>query len=93
MSFTIEYKTNPAEKDWSTMNLKFDFFNKNWDEEQIFSEIMEYVYTDSRTDDDEDYEENFEVKDMKSYINKVNVHFKRQAKEDKEHEEEFRMMS
>lgn len=93
MSFTIEYKTNPDEKDWSTMTLKFDFFHKNWDEDRIFSEIMEYVYTDPRTDDDEDYEENCEVKDMKSYINKVNVHFERQSKEDKENEEEFRMMS
>lgn len=92
MSFTIEYKTNPSEKDWSKMTLEFSYFNKNLDDEQISMEIMEYVYTDPKTDDDEDYESNCYVKDMKSYINKVKVNFIKSTEQDKAHQEEFIMM-
>lgn len=72
MSLTIEYKTNPSQTEWSTMTIDFDCFSSIWDRDCIYSEIMEYVFTNV---DDEDYEENCSVKDMDKYIQIVQSHF------------------
>lgn len=72
MSLTIEYKTNPSQTEWSTMTIDFDCFSSIWDRDSIYSEIMEYVFTNV---DDDDYEENCSVKDMDKYIQIVQSHF------------------
>ncbi len=88
-NFVVEYKVNSTQENWETMCIFFKYFNSNWDEDRIWSEILEYLYTDECFDDDEDYEENCIVKDMPSYVKKVQNHFKKEEKLDKIHKEEF----
>lgn len=75
MSFPIEFKTHPSQTEWSSMDLDFDYFSSDWDKDTIYSVIMEYVFTDISSDD-EDYEENCSVKDMEKYVYIVQSHFK-----------------
>lgn len=93
MTIAIEYKVKPSQKKWDTMHIPFEYFNSDWDDEQISSEIMEYVYTDIRLDDDEDYEENCSVTDMTRYVQIVQSHFGKQNQLNDDHKKEFELMS
>ena len=75
MTLTIEFKTHPSQTEWSSMELDFDYFSSEWDDGTIYSTIMEYVFTNI-TSYDEDYEENCSVKDMDQYVYIVKSHFK-----------------
>lgn len=88
MSFKIEYKTNKEQSDFKTMELKFNWFSPQWDDEQILMEIMEYVYIEIPLGVP-DYELNCTLKEMNLYIQKVKSHFNKYKKIDKEHELEF----
>jgi hypothetical protein len=88
-NFVVEYKVNSNQKNWDTMCISFQYFNSNWDEDRIWTEILEYLYTDNRFDDDDDYETNCIVKDMPNYVNKVKNYLKKEEELDKINKEEF----
>lgn len=88
-NFIVEYKVNSTQENWDTMCIYFKYFNDSWDEDRIWSEILEYIYTDNRFDDDEDYETNCTVKDMPTYVKKVKNYFKKEEYLNKIHKEEF----
>lgn len=84
MTFKIEYKTNKEQLNFKTMDLKFNWFSPQWDDEQILMEIMEYVYTNVPSGT-QDYDLNCSLKNMQSYINTVKKHFKKEEQLDKEY--------